>query len=61
MDSLLRSILCDEFTNLSRIASAMVPSPTNGIPDFPIIISDYLEKHATEEQRKQGLDIADFL
>jgi hypothetical protein len=29
--------------------------------DFPIIISDYLEKHATEEQRKQGLDIVDFL
>ena len=29
--------------------------------DFPIIISDYLEKYATKEQRKQGLDIADFL
>ena len=29
--------------------------------DFPIIISDYLEKNATEKQRKQGLDIADFL
>jgi hypothetical protein len=29
--------------------------------DFPIIISDYLEKNATGQQRKQGLDIADFL
>ncbi len=29
--------------------------------DFPIIISDYLETHATDAQRKQGLDIADFL
>ena len=29
--------------------------------DFPIIVSDYLKKHAMEDQRKQGLDIADFL
>ncbi|GBE16378.1 hypothetical protein BMS3Abin15_00192 [bacterium BMS3Abin15] len=29
--------------------------------DFPIIVSDYLEKYATDAQRKQGLDIADFL
>ncbi len=29
--------------------------------DFPIIVSDYLEQHATDAQRKQGLDIADFL
>ncbi len=30
-------------------------------PDFKITVSDYLEKNATEDQRKQGLDIADFL
>lgn len=29
--------------------------------DFPIIISGYLEKNASEDQRKQELDIADFL
>jgi len=29
--------------------------------DFHIEVSDYLEKNATEEQRKEGLDIADFL
>ncbi len=29
--------------------------------DFKITVSDYLEKNATGEQRKQGLDIADFL
>ncbi len=29
--------------------------------NFPIRVSDYLEKNATEEQKKQGLDIADFL
>ncbi len=28
---------------------------------FPILVSDYLETNATEEQRKQGLDMADFL
>ncbi len=28
---------------------------------FHIKVSDYLEKNATEEQKKQGLDIADFL
>ena len=26
-----------------------------------IVVSDYLETNATEEQRSQGLDIADFL
>ncbi len=29
--------------------------------DFHIHVSDYLEKHATEKHRKQGLDIADFI
>ena len=29
--------------------------------DFPIIVSNYLETHTTDAQRKQGLDIADFL
>ena len=29
--------------------------------DFPIEVSNYLEKNATEAQRKEGLDIADFL
>ena len=29
--------------------------------DFPIEVSNYLEKNATEVQRKEGLDIADFL
>ena len=38
----------------------MATSPNNVIPDFPIIVSDYLEKNATDAQRKQGLDIADF-
>jgi TPR repeat protein len=28
---------------------------------FPIQVSDYIEKNANEEQRKEGLDIADFL
>ncbi len=28
---------------------------------LPIQVSDYIEKNATEEQRKEGLDIADFL
>jgi len=28
---------------------------------FEITVSDYLEQNATEEQRKLGLDIADFL
>ena len=29
--------------------------------DFPIEVSDYLEKNATTEQRNDGLDIGDFL
>lgn len=29
--------------------------------NFPIEVSNYLEKNATETQRKEGLDIADFL
>lgn len=29
--------------------------------DFPIEVSNYLEKNATEEQRKEGMDIGDFL
>jgi len=29
--------------------------------NFPIQVSDYLKKNATEEQRKEGLDIADFM
>lgn len=29
--------------------------------DFPIEVSNYLEKNATIEQRKEGMDIADFL
>lgn len=29
--------------------------------DARIVVSDYLEKNANDEQRKQGLDIADFL
>lgn len=29
--------------------------------DIPIEISNYLEKNATETQRKEGLDITDFL
>lgn len=28
---------------------------------FHIEVSDYLERNATEEQRKEGFDIADFL
>ena len=31
------------------------------ILDFNIEVSDYLEKNATEIQRKEGLDIGDFL
>ena len=29
--------------------------------DFPIEVSNYLERNATEAQRKEGMDIADFL
>jgi len=29
--------------------------------DFHIPVSDFLEQNATDEQRKKGLDIADFL
>jgi len=29
--------------------------------DFHIEVSDYIEKNATTEQHKDGLDIADFL
>jgi hypothetical protein len=29
--------------------------------DFPIEVSDYLEKNAIESQRNEGMDIADFL
>ncbi len=29
--------------------------------DFTIQVSDYLERNATETQKKDGLDIADFL
>jgi hypothetical protein len=29
--------------------------------NFTIEVSDYLEKNATEIQKKKGLDIADFL
>lgn len=33
----------------------------NRIPGIKFIFSDLLEKYATEEQKKQGLDLADFL
>ncbi len=29
--------------------------------DFPNEVSSYIEKNATDAQRKQGIDIADFL
>jgi hypothetical protein len=49
----------DEF-NCFKIWSNFAKELRDDIPGIKIQVSDYLESHATDEEKSQGLDIADY-